>query len=262
VTVDGASVVFQEDEPIRLHLEAQPAADASPGLPAQAATRSAWHAGPAHHDGPWKHGDVAGPLRDALRAPLLFVYGASDPLQTVANEEVARAYAAVGWAITVKFPVVSDVEFYARGESLARPLFLVGNARSNRVVRELEPGLPIVIDGDSVVVGRERLRGSQLGAAFVRPNPKSPDNYLVVVEGVDALGTLRSLSLPSLLPDFVVYDVNVAPARGQMLLGAGMVRAAGFFQNDWSLPPVIADPLATTKRPGAKSEYDATPYLP
>ena len=84
----------------------------------------------------------------------------------------------------------------------------------------------------------------------------------MVVEGTSALGTWRSLSLPDLLPDFVVYDSAVAPARGQMLLSAGMVRAGGFFKNDWSLPDQIDDPLAKTARPGAKSEYDATPYLP
>jgi hypothetical protein len=96
----------------------------------------------------------------------------------------------------------------------------------------------------------------------VRPNPRRPDRYLVVVEGVDALGTWRSLSLPDLLPDFVVWDVDVAPSRGQMLLGPGMLRAGGFFENDWSLPARIDDPLAARPRAGAKSEYDATPYLP
>jgi len=138
----------------------------------------------------------------------------------------------------------------------------VGNARSNRVVRALEPELPIRIEGTAVVIGGQRIEGRQLGAAFIRPNPKRPDRYVVVVEGIDALGTWRSLSLPDLLPDFVVYDEQVAPARGQMLLSAGMVRAGGFFENDWGLPARIDDPLAATVRPPAKSEYDATPYLP
>jgi hypothetical protein len=65
-----------------------------------------------------------------------------------------------------------------------------------------------------------------------------------------------------LLPDFVVYDADVAPARWQMLLGAGSVRAGGFFGNDWSLPASSVDPLAQARRAAAKSEYEATPYLP
>jgi hypothetical protein len=247
VTIDGVRLTFPETEPIELHVD-----------------RGRWVAGPARHDVPWKRGEITGPIRDAFHAPLLFVYGADDPQQARANEEVARAWAQIRWGVNVKYPILSDAEFFARGESLAneRALFLVGNARSNRVVRALEPELPIAIDGDAIVLGGQRIQGKQLGAAFVRPNPKKTDRYLVVVEGTDALGTWRSLSLPDLLPDFVVYDEQVAPSRGQMLLSAGMVRAAGFFGNDWSLPARLDDPLAATVRPAAKSEYDATPYLP
>jgi hypothetical protein len=47
-----------------------------------------------------------------------------------------------------------------------------------------------------------------------------------------------------------------------MLLSAGALRAGGFFKNDWTLPDRIEDPLAQATRPGAKTEHDATPYLP
>jgi predicted esterase len=247
VRVDGAALTFAPGEPLVLRRD-----DAT------------WKSGAPTHASAYKHGDVTGPIRDVFHAPLLFVYGASDPAQTRANEEVARAWAYVRWGVRVKYPVMSDAEFFARGESLAndRALFLVGNAASNRVVRELEPSLPIKIDGASVVVGTQKITGDQLGTAFIRPNPKRADRYVVVVEGVDALGTWRSLSLPELLPDFLVYDAGVAPARGQQLLSAGVARAGGFFENDWSLPTDIADPSASTRLAGAKSEKDATAYLP
>jgi hypothetical protein len=150
---------------------------------------------------------------------------------------------------------MSDTEFLARGESIAndRALFLVGNARSNRLVRELEPSFPIRIEGDDVVVGdkhvapkdgtagaspaRDGITTSQLGVAFIRPNPRRPDRYVVVVEGVSPLGTWRSLSLPDMLPDWIVYDEDVAPARGLLLLGSGTPRAGGMFTNDWALSP-------------------------
>ncbi len=247
VTIDGTSVGFAAGETAALHLEA-----------------GVWKPGPAAHLGLYKHGELTGPIRDAYRAPLLFVYGADDPGQTRANEEVARAWAADGGGVAVHYPVMTDAEFFKQAEPLGNEhaLFLVGNATSNRVLRALESELPIRIEGDAVVLGHERVLGAEAGAAFVVPNPRRPDRYLVVVEGIDAAGTWRSLSLPSLLPDFVVYDAGVAPARGQMLLGAGSVRAAGFFKNDWSLPDVLADPLAIAKRPGPKTEYEATPYLP
>jgi predicted esterase len=226
--IDGDRLTFQAEEPIELHRE-----------------NGKWRAGAPHHEGPFKHGAMTGPIRDVFHEPILFVWGASDPGQSRANEEVARAWARVRWGVRVDYPIVSDVQFAARGEAIAndRALFLVGNARSNLLVRELEPALPIRIDGDDVVMGDRRIspksgggNRSQLGAAFIRPNPRRPDRYVVVVEGVGPLGTWRSLSLPDMLPDFAVYDEGVAPAHGQPLLGAGVLRAAGSFGGDWSLP--------------------------
>jgi len=249
VRADGTTLSFDDDAPLSLHRDAPDAA---------------WQAGPAKHDGVWKHGGLTGPIRDAFHEPLLFVYGASDPAQTRANEEVARQWAAIRWGVSTDYPVMSDVEFFARGELLAneRALFLVGNARSNAVVRALDAKLPIHVDGDSLVMKGERYTGRELGAAFIRPNPERTDRYVVVVEGTTALGTWRSLSLPDLIPDFVIYDASLAPSRGQMILGSGSVQAAGFFTNAWELPDVVRDPLVHTTRPAAKSEYEATPYLP
>jgi len=229
VSADGSPLTFQAGDPIELHRSGQ-------GLP--------WQAGPAVHSGMFKHGTMTGPIRDVFHEPVLLVWGASDPMQARVNEDIARDWGHVRWGVHVEYPVMSDVEFFARGEAVANDhaLFLVGNAKSNRVVRELEPDLPIRIDGEDLIVGTLRIarkgeRGalSQLGAAFIRPNPRRPDRYVVVVEGVGPLGTWRSTSLPEMLPDYVVYDEDVAPARGQLLLGAATLRAAGFFGQDWDV---------------------------
>jgi predicted esterase len=233
VSIDQSKLVFQAGEGLEAHRQG---------------AAGAWKAGPATHAGVYKHGAVTGPMRDVLHGSVLFVWGASDPAQARANEDAARGWARVRGGVHVDFPVMSDAEFYARGEALANEhaLFLVGNARSNRVVRELEPAFPIRIEGDDVVLGTKHLAPkegtasrSQLGVAFIRPNPRRADRYVVVVEGVGALGTWRSLSLPDMLPDFVVFDEDVAPARGALLLGAGTVRAGGFFTSDWSLPSTL-----------------------
>ncbi|WP_394849253.1 prolyl oligopeptidase family serine peptidase [Pendulispora brunnea] len=249
VAIDGSTLTFGPGDPLVMHREG-----------------AAWKAGERERpsDAVFKRGKITGPLRDAFHEPLLFVYGSEDPTQTRANEEVARAWARVSGGVEVRYPIMSDAEFFAKGEVLAnsRALFLVGNAKSNRVVRSLEADFPIRIDGDTVVVGDKVFKGNQLGAAFIRPNPKRADRYVVVVEGADAMGTWRSLSLPDLIPDFVVYDEKVAPARGQVLLNNGAVLAAGFFRNDWSIPANTADPLARIVRPAARTEHDATPYLP
>jgi hypothetical protein len=228
VSIDRSKLVFQAGEPIEVHRDG-----------------GAWKAGAAVHPSPYKRGTITGPIRDVLHDPILIVWGASDPAQARANEETARGWGRVRWGVRVDYPIMSDVEFAARGEPIAndRALLLVGNARSNRIVRELEPSFPIRIDGDDVVLaGGKHLKPkegttdrSQLGAVFIRPNPRRPDRYVVVVEGVGPLGTWRSLSLPDILPDWIVFDEDVAPARGSLLLGAAAIRAGGYFANDWSI---------------------------
>lgn len=229
VHVDGNALTFAAGEPIELHRVAGEA--------------SAWRAGPQTHLGPFKHGSVTGPIRDVFHEPITFVWGADDPAQATANEAVARKWARVSPGVRVEYPVMSDAEFLAAGEPIAsdRALFLVGNAKSNRVLRAIEPDMPIRIDDGGVILGGSRLEPKtlelpQLGVAFIRPNPRRPDRYVVVVEGVGPLGTWRSLSLPDMLPDYVVFDEDVAAARGKLTLGTATVRQAGFFDSSWGLP--------------------------
>ena len=234
VTIDGQRLSFDENEAIVLGREGRPAA---------------WKKGALVHAGAFKHGAVTGPIRDVFAEPLLFVYGGADD-DARANEQVARHFAKIRAGVQVSYPVMSDVEFLAKNEPLAndRALFLVG--RTNKVLAALEQtsALPIRVEPGAVTVGRERFTGKELGAAFVRPNPVRVDRYLVVVAGADVPGTLRAMSLPDLLPDFVVWDETVAPARGQILLGAGSFRAGGFFDKEWALPVKTADPLARLRR--------------
>jgi poly(3-hydroxybutyrate) depolymerase len=227
VHVDGSTLAFAAGEPIEIH---RAGADSSP-----------WQAGPATHVGPFKHGTVTGPIRDVFHEPITFVWGAADPAQAKANEWVAREWARVQPGVRVDYPVMSDAEFLGAGEPIAndRALFLVGNSKSNAVLREIEPEMPIRIENGAVVLGEARVAPKagdlpQLGVAFIRPNPRRPDRYVVVVEGVGSLGTWRSLSLPDMLPDYVVFDEDVAPARGRLTLGPATVRRAGFFDASWA----------------------------
>jgi len=229
VHVDGSALTFAAGEPIELH---RAAGEAAP-----------WRAGPPTHLGPFKHGRVTGPIRDVFHEPITFVWGADDPAQATANEAVARQWARVSPGVRVDYPVMSDADFLAAGEPIAsdRALFLVGNAKSNRVLRAIEPDMPIRIEDGGVILGGSRYEPKtvelpQLGVAFIRPNPRRPDRYVVVVEGVGPLGTWRSLSLPDMLPDYVVFDEDLAPARGRLALGTATVREAGFFDPSWGLP--------------------------
>jgi hypothetical protein len=166
---------------------------------------------------------------------------------------------------------VSDEEFLKRGESLAndRALFLIGSADDNRVTAELASSanvaadFPVRVSGAEVLVGDERIREPDLGTVSIRPNPRRPDRYVVVVAGTTPLGTWYSTYLPDLLPDYLVFGREVARSRGQILLGRGEVRAGGFFDGDWRLPAGShKDPFAAEPGRVPKSEREATPYLP
>jgi hypothetical protein len=227
VTIDGTSIAFEEGEPLALHR----------------ATHGTWEKGPAP-SGVRKHGHVGGTLRDVFHEPITFVYAADEDARI--NERVARSFADRP-GIPTSYPVLSDAEFIERSEPLAneRALFLIG--RTNRVLTALEAqtgAFPIHVEAGAVQVGKERIVGKELGAAFIHPNPARPDRYVVVMAGADALGMLRATSLPELLPDFMVWDEGLAPANGQLVLGSAAFRAAGLFRNDWSLPASVRDPLS------------------
>jgi hypothetical protein len=173
--------------------------------------------------------------------PLIFAYGTLDPAQTRANRETARAWARIRFGVEARYPIVPDSDVT---DELAEThsLVLVGNASSNRVVREIEPGLPFRATSRTIsaVVNGSRRRawsGADLGVAFVYPNPRHPSRYVLVLEGTSALGTFRSIALPDLMPDFMVFDDRIAPARGQPSLGDATPLWAGIFRKDWSFRP-------------------------
>lgn len=223
ISIDGAKIRFPAGVPIELSRE------------------GTFHAGPPKAAGPRKEGRITGPIRDVWSEPLAIVYGASDPEQTRVNRQVAEALAAIRPGVDVRYPILRDLD----GEPPAdRSLILVGNARSNAVLRALEPSLPIRVAGGAITFAGRTFTGPELGAAFVVPHPKGGGRYLLVVEGATALGTLRALSLPELLPDFVIWDARLAPARGQQVLGDATVLAAGNFDARWRPPATIGDPLA------------------
>lgn len=249
VTIDGAKIDFDAGAPIALHR-----------------VDKKWIAGADERATPRKSGTISGPIRDAWSEPLTFVYGASDPDQEVANRAVAEALASVRWGTDVSYPIVADTTIDPEAAPKTS-IVAIGNAKSNRLVRAYEASLPIRLEGDRVRVGDRLLSGDgELGAAFVVPHPragKEAPAYLVVVEGVTWRGTLRALSLPDLIPDFVVFDGRVAPSRGLPILTNGALLAGGFFDGDWKLPSVIDDPLWAAMTDTKRSrEKDGTAYLP
>ncbi|MBI5531921.1 MAG: prolyl oligopeptidase family serine peptidase [Deltaproteobacteria bacterium] len=228
--IDGVSLAFEGSETIEAHR-----------------SEGKWVKGPApQRQGLSKTAHLSGPIHDIYLEPLIFVYGTRDPSMTRASYEVAKAFAEPPYGVELRWPIVADVdldETAAAGHSL----FLVGNAKSNSWIKSLEERLPIRVEGDAIVAGSHRFTGRELGAMFIHPNPRFPQRYVVVLQAADAPGLLRGMSLPRLLPDFVVYDESVAGARGQLVLGGASVLAAGLFDGQWRMPEKLDDPGRSKK---------------
>ncbi|MFO0609968.1 MAG: hypothetical protein U0324_42815 [Polyangiales bacterium] len=169
-----------------------------------------------------------GPIREVFDAPLIVVYGAGDPVSARVNERVARAWAE-RWGVRARYAVVRD-DSYTEAMGEGRTLVLVG--RDNRLLARRAARLPIQVDGRAVTVGGRRFEGPDVGAVFSAPDPELPSRTLLVVAGTTPLATLHSRALPDLLPEYVVYDPRVAPARGRVTLGPeASLLAAGFFDS-------------------------------
>lgn len=219
VTIDGDELTFAEGTPIAAHR-----ADAH------------WVAGPLERAAGSKRPGLSGPIRDVFHEPLVFVVGTRDPASTRANLAVARHLATVRFGVDVAYPIVGDDDL-DDATAASHSLVLLGDAKSNRLVRDLEHDFPFRIEGGAVVAGEHRYAGDQVGVAFVRPNPRHPDRYVLVVEGTSPLGMLRATSLPDLLPDWIVWDRSLEASRHSLVLGAAKPLAAGMFRDDWTVDP-------------------------
>ncbi len=187
-----------------------------------------------------KRAGVEGPIRDVFLGPVLFVYGSENASTLRANREVAERFGRFHQGMTIAYPVVAD---RALTSELAtkHSLVLVGTPADNSVLRALAGKLPIETVSDGIRAGGRHYSGENVGAIFIQPNPQHPDRYVVVITAPSVGGIWRALSLPQLLPDFIVYDVNLRDAATQQVLGDARVRAAGFFERDWSWPKGVVD---------------------
>lgn len=176
-----------------------------------------------------------GPIREVFSEPLTFVIGTQDPQHTFVNRLVARHWAhPKGWI--VDYPIVDDVDV-TDAMIHGSVLVLIGPPSSNSILARIADRLPIRVTNDAVLVGEEAHRGDQVGTVFVAPSPLDPDRTVLVIAGPRPLGTLQSTSLPDILPDYVVFDERVAPARDRWACGGTgcQYRAHGFFDMQWRL---------------------------
>jgi len=179
-----------------------------------------------------KRADVAGPLDDALRHPLVIVYGTQRESERDANRIVAEHFSSYDTYAGAHYPVRADAELSDQ-DVAATSLVLIGSPSSNRVTASLIAKLPVSFSEDAITLRDARFAGRDVGVSLIFPHPQNDAEYVVVHAGVSAAGTLASRHLPRLAPDFLVYDHRITSARGGMLLDRREVLAGGFFDEHW-----------------------------
>lgn len=163
-------------------------------------------------------GQACGPLAAYATAPFAIVVGTGESEAAVtANAGLAQRFLAA-WVDHAQGapPTVTDRDFRDR-DWTGRNLVLIGNPRSNHVLRDLVEGglrLPLEWDARSVRgLGRECLRVEGRAIALCWPHPAHDGRLLVVLDGAPAW---PSTGLPLAgLPDLLI---GPAPSGGGALL--------------------------------------------
>jgi hypothetical protein len=130
---------------------------------------------------------------------------------------------------------IKDDKDVTEADIAAHNLILWGDPSSNSVLAKISGKLPVQWEKDAVRVGAETYSASDHVPVLIYPNPLNPKRYIVINSGFtfreyDYLNNARQVPK---LPDFAVLDVEV-PVTAR---AAGGIVAAGFFTEEWGLPP-------------------------
>ena len=184
-----------------------------------------------------RHG-LQGPIDDAFMDRFVFVRPTGRSRHQLVDDwvrgELARAIDT--WRINFR-GVARVVDDTAVTPELMRDSHLVlwGDPQSNRVLAELLPDLPLRWTADALVVAGETHDAATHAAILIHPNPRAPDRYVVLNSSYtfrQGSSNTNALQTPK-LPDWAVVDLRTPPSKAS----PGLVKAAGFCDERWRIPP-------------------------
>lgn len=184
-----------------------------------------------YQKGPHRYGT----LKDAFNHNMVFVYGtagAKDENEWSLNK--AR-YDAETWYYRGNgaVDIVADNEF-SLSKYKDRGIILYGNKTTNKAWSGLLSDCPIQVERNKVTAGNKVWIGDDLSACFIWPVRSSAVASVAVitgsgVKGMRAADANQYFAGASGFPDFMIYALDMLQA------GAGEIKMAGFFDNNWKL---------------------------
>ncbi|MEZ0484428.1 prolyl oligopeptidase family serine peptidase [Fibrella aquatica] len=176
-----------------------------------------------------------GTFKEAFNNRMVFVYGTTGTAQENEWAYNKARYDAETWyyrgngAVDMVADKAFDPAQYAN-----RSVVLYGNQTTNRAWALLLNNCPIQVKRGELVLGTERYSGQDLGTYFVWPRQDSPTASVAVIAGTGIAGMQAAnanqyFAGGSGFPDYMIFDINM------LREGAKGLRAAGFYDNNWSL---------------------------
>src|SRR5947209_11362931 len=181
-----------------------------------------------------KNREVEGPISHAFAGPFLLVGGSAGTDASRAALASLAAQIRESWAKNyfAECPYKEDREVTPQ-DIAEKNLILLGDARSNSVVRQLIDSIPLKIEPEYVSVGDRRFEGKGLGVAVVYPNPLNAKRYVVVVAVNDDEGFRLN---EANLSQRGWYDFAVWNARDPQ-----EPLAEGFWDGDWQRVETVSE---------------------
>ncbi|HEU4903025.1 MAG TPA: prolyl oligopeptidase family serine peptidase, partial [Flavisolibacter sp.] len=184
-----------------------------------------------YQKGPHRYGT----FKDAFHHNMVFVYGTAGSREE--NEwSVSKArYDAETWYYRGNgaVDIVADKDF-SLTKFKNRGVIIYGNKATNKAWNSLLRDCPIQVDRNKITAGAGVWQGDDLSAYFVWPIRSSAVASVGVISGTGLKGMKAAeanqyFAGASGFPDFMIYRLAMLKA------GAGEVKMAGFFDNEWKL---------------------------
>ncbi len=191
---------------------------------------------------PWseKNFGMQGPIDVAFMASFLCVRGTCKPWNPAVHEyaEASLRRFASEWRqyFRGELPIKNDVDV-TEEDIISNNLILFGDAGSNLWINKYQDHFPIRWTREAVTLGDVKYPAANHLPAFIMPNPKQRDRYIVInsghtFRGAD-LGKINYLLFPR-WGDWAVLKID--PERKATDPVAEEVLKAGYFDEEWKLP--------------------------
>ena len=113
-------------------------------------------------------------------------------------------------------------------------LVIVGTIKGNSILKKAANYLPFKIKNKIISYNHNQVSGTTVALSFIYPNPLNPKRYIVVHTGTTVKALKGAITLPQLLPDYVIYDSSKAKrSRGYIFGNDRPIIDGGFFDTNW-----------------------------